>query len=93
MPREHKAKRGRREKKKEEKKLKRKREKGKDETPKHKKQKSQDEDSAKDNDVEITGLDNDYIPLEEEDGGATLARVHPLSKAPHRNQTQDLAFR
>jgi nucleolar protein 9 len=71
MPREHKAKRGRREEKKEEKKLKRKREKGEGEAPRHKKQKSQDQDPAEDNDVEITGLDNDYIPLEEEDGGAT----------------------
>jgi nucleolar protein 9 len=71
MPREHKAKRGRREEKKEEKKLKRKREKGEDEAPIHKKQKSQDQNPAKDNDVEITGLDNDYILLEEEDGGDT----------------------
>ncbi|KAE9369736.1 ARM repeat-containing protein [Stipitochalara longipes BDJ] len=72
MPREHKAKRGRREEKKEEKKLKRKREKGEDDPPRQKKQKSQDQDPAEDTDVEITGLDNDYIPLvDEEEGGAT----------------------
>jgi nucleolar protein 9 len=72
MPREHKAKRGRREEKKEEKKLKRKREKGEDEAPRLKKQKSQEQNPAIDNDVEITGLDNDYIPLvDKEDGGAT----------------------
>ena len=66
MPRENKTKRGRREEKKEEKKLKRKREKGDEEAPRHKKQKSQD--PAEDSDVEITGLDNDYIPLVEDTG-------------------------
>ena len=69
MPREHKAKRGRREEKKEEKELKRKRENGGEDAQSHKKQKSQD--PAEDIDVQITGLDNDYIPLEEEDAGAT----------------------
>jgi nucleolar protein 9 len=68
MPREHKAKRGRREEKKEEKELKRKRERGEDDAPRHKKQKSQD--PTEDIDVQMTGLDNDYIPLEEEDAGA-----------------------
>ncbi|KAN0102042.1 ARM repeat-containing protein [Hyaloscypha variabilis] len=72
MPRENKAKRGRREEKKEEKALKRKREKGEDDTPRQKKQKSQDEDPAENDDVKITGLDNDYIPLvDEEDTAAT----------------------
>ena len=71
MPREHKTKRGRREEKKEEKKLKRKRERADDNTSRQKKQKSQ-EDPAEDTDVEITGLDNDYIPLiDEEEAGAT----------------------
>jgi hypothetical protein len=68
MPREHKAKRGRREENKGEKKLKRKRERDEDEAPRYKKQRSHD---PADEDVLITGTDNAEVPPEEEEGGAT----------------------